>query len=86
MNLDMKLYQCHKVVRAKQMTLGEYNKYRGWDIPENENPDDEGYLVEYQNSNNKVHENHDHYISWSPRTEFDDGYTKLTPLGNFPNS
>lgn len=43
----MKKYIGTKMLEAKQMTRGEYNKYRGWTIPENENPDDEGYLVKY---------------------------------------
>ena len=29
------------------MTRGEYNHYRNWDIPENEDPSEQGYLVEY---------------------------------------
>lgn len=32
---------------AKPMTRGEYNIYRGWQIPADENPADEGYLVKY---------------------------------------
>ena len=39
-----------KLINAKPMTRGEYNKYRGWEVPDNENPEDAGYLVEYQDS------------------------------------
>lgn len=46
------------------MNRGEYNKYRGWKIPENENPDDEGYIVKY----------YDGYISWSPKKQFSEAY------------
>ena len=33
-----------KLTEAEPMTRGDYNKYRGWTIPRNENPEDEGYL------------------------------------------
>ena len=38
-------YIATKIVDGKAMTLGEYNKFRGWDLPENEDPDTEGYIV-----------------------------------------
>lgn len=31
------------------MTRGDYNNYRGWTIPKDEDPKDEGYLVKYSN-------------------------------------
>lgn len=62
-------YKCHKEVHAEPMTRGEYNKYRGWQIPANENPEEDGYLVVY----NK--ETADHHESWSPKHVFDDGYS-----------
>ena len=39
-------YRGVKHVYAAPMMLGEYNKYRGWDIPEKEDPNKPGYLVE----------------------------------------
>lgn len=60
----MKQYIGTKIINAEQMNRGEYNKYRGWKIPENENPNDEGYLVKYQ----------DRYESWSPKEAFDTSY------------
>lgn len=42
----MERYLCHKEVNAKPMTRGEYNAYRGWETPDDEDPTDEGYLVE----------------------------------------
>lgn len=53
-----------KMIEAKEMNRGEYNKYRGWKIPEDENPEDEGYLVKYQ----------DGYESWSPKKQFEEAY------------
>ena len=49
------------IVEAKPMTRGEYNKYRGWNIPANENPSDDGYVVHYP----------DGYISWCPKAQFE---------------
>ena len=43
------------------MTRGDYNRYRGWAIPENENPADEGYFVKYP----------DGYESWCPKAQFE---------------
>lgn len=53
-----------KAIKAEPMSLGDYNKLRGWTIPENENPAKEGYLVEYPNG----------YISWSPKEVFEEAY------------
>ena len=73
----MKKYKCHKVVKAIEMTRAEYNIYRGWELPKNECGDDEGYLVEYIDSPNKNHNNHDGYISWSSKEVFESGYSEL---------
>lgn len=60
----MKKYVGTKLIEAEPMTRGAYNKYRGWTIPANENPDDPGYLVRYP----------DGYVSWSPKEIFDAAY------------
>jgi hypothetical protein len=59
-----------KVIQAEPMTRGQYNLYMNWKIPENEKPCDEGYLVLYS----------DGYISWSPKSTFEEAYKKS---GNF---
>ena len=41
----MKNYIGVKVVAAEPMSRGEYNEYRGWKIPSDENPEDEGYQL-----------------------------------------
>lgn len=74
----MEKYKCHKEVLATPMTRGDYNKYRGWKVPEDENPTDEGYIVEYVDSVGEVnHPEHKGYISWSPKQVFEKGYTKV---------
>lgn len=65
---ELTKFKCHKEVHARPMSRGDYNKYRGWTIPENENPLDDGYLVIY------AKDSADHYESWSPKKQFDDGY------------
>ena len=64
----MKKYIGTKMLQARPMNRGDYNKYRGWKIPENENPMDEGYLVKYN----------DEYESWSPKTVFEETYKEYT--------
>ncbi|HEN1222705.1 TPA: DUF2829 domain-containing protein, partial [Klebsiella pneumoniae] len=36
-----------KLINAFPMTRHEYNAFRGWQLPTDENGADEGYLVEY---------------------------------------
>lgn len=60
----MKKYIGVKIIEAVPVTRGDYNRYRGWTISENENPADEGYLVKYS----------DNYESWSPKNVFDEAY------------
>lgn len=62
----MRTYVGIKKLNARPCTLGDYNKIREWTIPENEDPNKEGYLVEYA----------DGYISWSPKETFEEAYTE----------
>jgi len=50
------------IVEAIPTTLGEYNNFRGWTIPENEDPATLGYKVVYD----------DGYISWCPKARFEE--------------
>jgi len=60
----MKNYIGTKMVKAEPMNRGDYNTYRGWQIPSDENPSDDGYVLEYP----------DGYVSWSPKKQFEDAY------------
>ena len=42
----MDKYLSVKLLSARAINLGDYNKYRGWTIPEDENPLEEGFLVQ----------------------------------------
>ncbi|SHN03792.1 Protein of unknown function [Anaerosporobacter mobilis DSM 15930] len=66
----MKKYIGTKMLQATPMSIGDYNKYRGWTIPSNENPNDEGYLVEYE----------DGYQSWSPKEVFEKAYKECNGM------
>lgn len=70
-----------KAIKAKPMTRGEYNALRNWQVPANENPDDNGYLVEYQGSTVQVHPDFQNYISWSPADVFEQAYKENGKLG-----
>ena len=52
----MKQYIGTKEVQATPMNRGDYNALRGWQVPENENPADDGYLVVYPNGEPNVKE------------------------------
>lgn len=69
----MKKYIGTKIIEAKPMNRGEYNAYRGWQIPADENPADEGYLVKYS----------DNYESWSPKKQFEEAYRAFEGGMNF---
>ena len=77
--MEMKPCIGTKFVSAKRMTLGEYNAYRKWDMPANENPDTPGYLIEYKDGGKPNDPRHTGYISWSPKDVFEAGYTETNP-------
>jgi hypothetical protein len=73
----MKKYTGVKEILAKPMNRKEYNDYRGWELPSDENGEDEGFLVEYvqsETSPNVNHPEHKGYISWSPKDVFEESY------------
>lgn len=72
--LSLCAYTGTKSILAATMTRGEYNDYRGWKIPENEDPKEQGYLVEYVDGGKPNDERHAGYISWSPRDVFEKSY------------
>ncbi len=72
-----KLFQCHKKVYATPMTRLDYNNLRGWKLPEDEAGSDDGYLVEYVSGGQPNHKDYAGYISWSPKTVFEEGYAEV---------
>lgn len=73
----MKNYIGTKLLRARPMNRLDYNQYRNWALPENENGEDEGYLVEYQDGGSSNDPRHKGYISWSPKDVFERTYKEI---------
>lgn len=70
---ESKTYVGQKVVYAKPMSRGAYCVSRDWAVPDEENAEDEGYIIEYPDS--------DGYITWSPKDVFERSYFEI---GSFP--
>lgn len=82
---ETKTYLGVKRVNASPLTLGNYNTLRGWPLPDGEDANKEGYLVEYIDSTDAPnHPDYAHYISWSPRDTFEAAYKELNavPIGH----
>ena len=60
----MQKYIGMKEIKAMPMNRGEYNKLRGWEVPTDENPNDEGYLIKYESG----------YVTWLIKSEFEKVY------------
>lgn len=58
----MEEYIATKLYYAKPMTRQEYNDFKGWLLPSDEDGSDAGYIVQYA----------DGYISWSPVKQFEE--------------
>lgn len=68
------LYFGTKQVLAQAMTRQEYNDYRGWQMPSDEDGTDPGYLVEVVDVAVSNHPAHIGYISWSPKEVFENSF------------
>lgn len=73
----MHTYIGTKIIQAKPMNRLEYNRYRGWELPSEENGGDPGYLVEYLDGGQANHPDHKGYISWSPKDVFEQAYVDI---------
>lgn len=69
-----------KLIAAQPMNRADYNTYRGWELPSNENGADEGYLVEYLDGGKPNDARHGGYISWSPKEQFNQAYQPTDAL------
>lgn len=63
----MTIYAAKHKVQAVAKTRQEYNDFRGWILPEDENGDDLGYMIQFEDS--------EHY-TWQPKEVFDSMYVK----------
>jgi GMP synthase-like glutamine amidotransferase len=76
----MQTYIGTKMIRARPMSRGEYNSFRGWEIPADEDPSDAGHLVEYLDGGKANVEGFAGYVSWSPADVFDKSYRPIVGL------
>lgn len=74
---EMKSYIGVKQIKARPMSREEYNNYRGWELPEDENGEDDGMLVEYTDGGASNDPRHEGYISWSPIEVFNNAYRRV---------
>jgi len=79
----MQEYIGTKLVNGIPMTRLEYNNFRKWALPEDENGADEGYLVEYLDGGEPNTTQYEGYVSWSPKVQFENAYrvTNGMPFG-----
>ena len=62
----MRRYIGVKIIDAKPLNRRDYCEFRGQKVPSDENGDDEGHLVRYE----------DDYVSWSPADPFSGAYRR----------
>lgn len=79
----MKTYIGTKIINATPMTRADYNIFRGWTLPADEDGADAGYLVEYTDGGKPNVASYAGYVSWSPKEQFDGAYreTEGLPFG-----
>ena len=71
---DLEEFIGTKRICAKPMSRLDYNIFRGWELPTNENGSDEGYLVEYSDGGKPNTKEYQGYVSWSPKVQFENAY------------
>ena len=69
-----------KVVHFTPMTRLDYNVFRGWQLPADENGEDEGYLVQYADGGSPNVAGFDGYVSWSPKDVFEKAYSVVAEV------
>jgi len=76
----MELHIGTKLINAQPMTRQAYNDLRGWTVPADENPDDDGFLVEYLDGGKANVDGFAGYVSWSPADVFNRAYKPTTSM------
>ena len=70
-----------RFVLAYPMTRLQYNSLRGWDLPSDENGDDEGFMIENLTNAKPNTDFSEGYISWSTKEQV---FLEFRETGNFP--
>lgn len=66
----MKKYIGTKIIKAQPMTRGDYNKFRGWELPADEDGSDPGYLKDDGRG----------HIQWDPENTFHRDFKPMTGM------
>ncbi len=61
-------------VQATPLNRKDYNDLRGWEVPSDENPNDDGYLVVNNGVSERNVDGFDGYVSWLPKVVFEEQY------------
>jgi len=69
-----------KEINAIPMNRLDYNEFRGWVLPADENGADEGYLVEYVDGGAANMKEYEGYVSWLHKDVFDRAYTNKNAM------
>ena len=69
-----------KLVNAIPMSRLDYNVFRGWTVPDDEEGSDPGYLVEYLDGGKPNTPHYAGYVSWSPKAQFEAAYRATTGM------
>lgn len=69
-----------KVINATPMDRAQYNTYRGWQLPADEDGSDPGFLVEYLDGGKANMPDRAGYVSWSPADVFQRAYRQCSGL------
>lgn len=73
-----KYYEGTKRLYAWPMTKQDYVDYRDWMLPGNEDGNEAGYLVEYEDGGDANVAGHVGYVSWSPASVFERTYREIS--------
>ena len=76
----MKRYIGTKLINAIPMNRQAYNDLRGWTVPADEDPADDGYLVEYIDGGKANTAEFEGYVSWSPKDVFERAYRPVESM------
>lgn len=63
-----------KPCRSMPMTLGQYNRLQGWDMPKDQDPETKGYLVKHPTNGLSNHPKFKEYITWVPEDLYESNH------------
>jgi hypothetical protein len=71
---NREIYVGTKEVYCTPMNKEEYCSKRGWEVPQDEDPQIKGYMVEYLKGGGANTTFSEFYVSWSPKEVFEESY------------